>query len=206
MKINIEVNRIPVTVEADRYVDILDMHIEKLTKMIGHDLKTRMAIRNYVEVTIYRDDGSVWGSTLWIPPMKQALIATDGHERVLDFDSFIQIVEVIPGIPGLELEPISRLSPSNGDLVFDINAPTSFGFMIVAVPHITTEQFDWGFNGGNGLLAVYDQFQKHKMTDKDGYTRAILYHNHYMGYHFDKAANSTILRYYKPIQFRGNVL
>lgn len=200
MKIPMEVNSIPVTVEFDRYVQALDLHVEKLSKMIGHDLKTRMTLRNFVEVVLYREDGeTIWGSSLWVPPATHTLITSDGHEQKFVFDSFVQIIEVTPGIDGLELEPISPLSPTNNDLLYDINHPVGLGFDIIAKPTCTEDRFEWNFNAGNGLLAFYEQYQSHKMIDGGtGHTRVVLYHNHYMGYHFDKASRQTILRYYKP--------
>lgn len=200
MRIPMKVNSVPVTVEFDHYIQALDVHIEKLSKMIGHELKTKMILRNFVEVDIYNEDGeTIWGSTLWVPPATHTITTSDGHGRKIELDSFVQIVDVIPGIPGMELEPISPLSPTNTDLLYDINNPTGLGFNIIAKPTCTEDRFDWNFNAGNGLLAFYEQYQNHKMIDRDtGLTRVILYHNHYMGYHFDKATRQTILRYYKP--------
>lgn len=209
MKINIDINCAKTVIEANRYEDVINMHIKKLLDMLGNNLRSdgyQLTLRNYVEVTVYNVNDRVWGRTIWVPPTTQHMITSDGHTRSFKFDHFVQIVEVVPGIPGMELVPISPLSPINTDLLYDINKPSELGFEIIASPIIDNEQFDWKFNAGNGLIAFYNQCNNHKVTDKDGYTRVVLYHDRYMGYHFDRATDSTILKYYKPITTKaGNV-
>ena len=199
MQTKIKINDIDATVEVNRFVDVLEMHIEDLAAQTGQFLKNRLALRNYISVDVMDETEQYWGGCVWVPPGTVTVTTTDGHERVVEFGVFTQIVEVNPGIEGLELEPFFPLSPPNLDFLYDINNPQHLGFDIIATPKCTAESFEWGFNGGNGIMAFKELYDKHTKWDADKrHMRVIVYHNRYMGYHFDQANRSTILKYYRP--------
>ena len=188
--IKVKINNVDTTVEASNYMNILELHIEELLQLTKQELKNKLALRNYIEVNIMDKEDNYWGGCIWVPPGVVTLTTTDGHERQIPFDIFVQIIEVTPGIEGLELVPIHPLSPNNTDLIENVNNPSGIGWSIIASPTCTEDTFDWRFNAGNGIMAFKKCYEEHK--------RVILYHNRYIGYHFDPANRSTILRYYKP--------
>lgn len=177
---------------------VLTMHILDIAELLHQKIENRMVLRNYLLLEVLDEKDNIIGSTTWVPPIAYTMESrADGYIRPLNIPYFTQITEVTPGIEGKELTPIDPFAPVNREIYMDVNNRGFDTINVLGVITHTPDKFDWGFNGGNGIMNFVNMMKKYVMDADSERPRLIMYHDRFIGYHFEPASEETILKYYK---------